>query len=308
MSFRSLSKSLRVAALLAAILTVLTAPHANAGEGTFGWIYTLDLQPKGQWEAEQRVQLNQNQAAGTYQLWQSRRELEYGVTDNFQLAGYVNASRVDAKGNNTSCTGGEASCPYTSGYLVNNNNGNSNPYNKTHYDGVSLEAIYRLTNPVTSPIGVGFYLEPTIGPTANELEARLLLQSNFLDDKLVFAINLIAETSKERWTTDGSNGLESKLDTLLGVSYRFAPKWSGGVEARQHNDFASWNFAQQTQSAWFVGPNLHYADKSWWTTVAYRRQLPNAVCSNGGQTECSSYYAWDSHTTNEFILKVGVPF
>lgn len=305
---RPFPKYVSAVALLVAIVTVLTTPHASAGEGTFGWIYTLDLQPKGEWEFEQRLQLNQNQAAGTYQLWQSRTELEYGVTDNFQLAGYINASRVNAKGNNTACTGEEASCPYTSGYLVNNNSGNSAPYNKTRYDGVSLEAIYRLTNPVTSPIGVGLYLEPTLGPTKNELEARLLLQSNFLDDKLVVAANLIAATEKQKWITDGSNGLESMLDVLLGVSYRFAPKWSSGVEARQHNDFATWNFEQQTQSAWFVGPNLHYADKKWWGTVAYRRQLPNAVCANGGQGECSGRYAWDSHSMNEFIFKVGVPF
>lgn len=305
---RPFPKYVSAVALLVAIVTVLTTPHASAGEGTFGWIYTLDLQPKGEWEFEQRLQLNQNQAAGTYQLWQSRTELEYGVTDNFQLAGYINASRVNAKGNNTACTGEEASCPYTSGYLVNNNSGNSAPYNKTRYDGVSLEAIYRLTNPVTSPIGVGLYLEPTLGPTKNELEARLLLQSNFLDDKLVVAANLIAATEKQKWITDGSNGLESMLDVLLGVSYRFAPKWSSGVEARQHNDFATWNFEQQTQSTWFVGPNLHYADKKWWGTVAYRRQLPNAVCANGGQGECSGRYAWDSHSMNEFIFKVGVPF
>jgi len=304
----NLLQPFRCAALVVASALMLTAPLASAGEGTFGWVYTLDLQPKGELEFEQRVQLNQNQAAGTYQLWQSRTELEYGVTDNFQLAGYVNSSRVNAKGNNTACTGEEVSCPFTGGYLVNNNEGNNSPYSRGRYDGVSLEAIYRLTNPVTSPLGVGLYLEPTIGPTKNELEARILLQSNFLDDKLVVAANLIAATEKQRWLTDGSNGLESMLDVLLGVSYRFAPRWTGGLEARQHNDFATWNFAQQTQSAWFVGPNLHYADKNWWTTVAYRRQLPNAVCSNGGQVECSSRYAWDSHTTNEFILKFGVPF
>ena len=113
--FRRLFRFVPAVALAVAILTMLTAPHASAGEGTFGWIYTLDLQPKGEWEFEQRVQLNQNQAAGTYQLWGSRTELEYGVTDNFQLAGYVNASRVNAKGNNTTCTGEEVSCPYTGG-------------------------------------------------------------------------------------------------------------------------------------------------------------------------------------------------
>ena len=154
----NLLQTFRCAALVVSSALMLTAPLASAGEGTFGWVYTLDLQPKGELEFEQRVQLNQNQAAGTYQLWQSRTELEYGVTDNFQLAGYVNSSRVNAKGNNTACTGEEVSCPFTGGYLVNNNEGNNSPYSRGRYDGVSLEAIYRLTNPVTSPLGVGLYL------------------------------------------------------------------------------------------------------------------------------------------------------
>ena len=46
-----------VGGVLAGMLTMaalLTAP-AMAGEGSFGWIYTLDLQPKGTLEFEQRL-------------------------------------------------------------------------------------------------------------------------------------------------------------------------------------------------------------------------------------------------------------
>ena len=46
-------------ALFSVILaTALHFSFANAGEGNFGWIYTLDLQPKGKAEFEQRLQLN----------------------------------------------------------------------------------------------------------------------------------------------------------------------------------------------------------------------------------------------------------
>ena len=40
------------------LATALHFSFANAGEGAFGWIYTLDLQPKGKLEFEQRLQLN----------------------------------------------------------------------------------------------------------------------------------------------------------------------------------------------------------------------------------------------------------
>ena len=55
--------------LLAFSLFLVATLHfslAHAGEGVFGWIYTLDLQPKGKLEFEQRLQLNQQQASGTY--------------------------------------------------------------------------------------------------------------------------------------------------------------------------------------------------------------------------------------------------
>ncbi|WP_231968424.1 hypothetical protein [Polynucleobacter necessarius] len=59
---------LTIQKLFAFCLVLVAALHfslAHAGEGAFGWIYTLDLQPKGKWEFEQRLQLNQTQASGT---------------------------------------------------------------------------------------------------------------------------------------------------------------------------------------------------------------------------------------------------
>ena len=63
------------------------------------------------------------------------------------------------------------------------------------------------------------------------------------------------------------------LDFLVGASYRFAPKWRAGVEARFHNDYSELNLRNQIQRATFVGPNLQYATKDWWATLAWRYQL-----------------------------------
>jgi hypothetical protein len=53
-----------------------------------------------------------------------------------------------------------------------------------------MEGIWRLASPYTAPVGVAVYVEPTVGRNLRELESKLILQKNFLDDKLVFAANL----------------------------------------------------------------------------------------------------------------------
>ncbi len=282
---------------------LLTASlSAFAGEGLFGWVYTLDLQPKGSWEIEQKVDLTTGQAAGTYDLWKSRTGIEYGLTDNFQITGYLNAYSVQANKNSVNCEGTVKRC--TSGFGVPGYASNQS-YNKTEIDGGSLELIWRLSNPVLSPIGVGLYLEPTLGNTEDSIEARLLLQSNFLDDRLVFAVNLIAESAKVKFDPNDIT-YESTFDIRYGASYRFQPNWFAGIEGRFHNDFDGAHFGTQIQRANFIGPNLHYANKDFWMTAAWLYQI-GGTCWEPGTAECSGGKVWDSHGKNQFIVKVGFP-
>ncbi|MEO0318231.1 MAG: hypothetical protein RL404_1908 [Pseudomonadota bacterium] len=283
-------------ALCAALLTTLAQVPALAGEGSFGWIYTLDLQPKGTLEFEQRLQLNRGQAQGKYDLWQARTELEYGLTDDIQIAGYINTSYVSANQNYPDGS--------TAGWLVPN--AGTSPYSKGRVDGVSLEGIWRLTNPVVDPIGVGLYGEVTSGPVKDEIETRLLLQSNFLDDRLVLASNLHYAVEKVKW--DVEVGHESMIDLLIGASYRVANNWTAGLEYRFHNDFDGYSLKSQTQRGHFFGPNVHYATKEWWVTAAWRYQPKGySACWAPGDAECSNGRVWDSHSRNEFIVKVGRP-
>lgn len=285
------------------LLASLFATTAFAGEGSFGWIYTLDLQPKGTAEFEQRLQYNTDQAGGKYNFWQGRTEIEYGVTDNFQIAGYLNTSYTNARRNYPATA--EFPNGETGGWgVAYPGDGN---YSKWRVEGASIEAIYRLTNPVIDPIGIGLYGEITKGSTKDELETRLLLQSNFLDDRLIVAANLVAAIEKVKFV-QGEVGPETMFDVLFGASYRFASKWTAGMEARYHNDFYGYQYNKQTQRAWFFGPNLHYAAKDWWVTGAWRYQPKGGACWAPNDAECSDGRVWDSHTKNEFIVKVGVPF
>lgn len=277
--------------------SLLLATAVNAGEGSFGWVTTLDLQPKGTWEFEQRVQLARGHE-GKYDLWQARTELEYGLSNDIQLAAYLNTSSVYASQNYADGS--------TAGWGVPGSAADSSSYRRSRVDGVSLEGIWRITNPVTSPIGFGIYIEPTFGPVKDAFETRLLVQSNFIDDRLVLAANLVYEIEKIKFD-HAELARETVLDLVWGFNYRFASRWTAGLEHRFHNDFDGYHFNKQTQRAHFVGPNIHYAAKDWWITAAWRKQI-GGQCWAPGDAECSGGKVWDSHGKNEYIVKIGIPF
>jgi hypothetical protein len=302
-SLKPLQRLGRFAAPLLAACLFAAAGPASAGEGVFGWVYTLDLQPQGKAEFEQKVDVTAGQAVGSYHLGSYRSELEYGVTDNLQIGAYLNAFSISAKNNYLSpetCT----TIPCTAGFGVPSQYNNQDRYTRRGIDGGSFEVIWRLSNPVTSPVGVALYFEPTFGKLEDELEYRVLLQSNFLDDRLVFAVNFLFEQEREKYDPLGGIIVNSMGDVLYGASYRFRPNWSAGLEGRFHSDHDGYWFNTKTQTANFIGPNVHYADQRWWVTAAWRHQL-NGTCYADGMADCSLGKVWDNHGRNQFIVKVG---
>jgi hypothetical protein len=293
--------------ILGATYICLIATTAQAGEGMFGYVYSLDTQPKGKLEFEQRFDVTHGQAVGSYNLGQYRSELEYGLTDDIQIAGYLNAYSVQAHNNYTNPEMCENKIPCTAGFGVPSSAHDKGSYNKFEVDGVSLEMVWRILNPVTSPVGVGLYVEPTLGRFEDSLEWRLLLQSNYLDDRLIFALNFLYEPEKEKYDSEVIRN--SMGDILYGVSYRFAPNWSGGIEGRFHTDHDGYYFDKHIQTANFIGPTLHYADKDWWATATWRYQI-DGKCYNDGTADCQPGYnlVADNHGRNQFMLKVGFPF
>ena len=267
------------------------------------------MQPKGKFELEQRVDVTHRQAVGTYDLGQYRTEIEYGVSNDLQLGAYVNVFSIHAARNYLNPEMCQNQVPCTAGFGVPSTAHDTNSYHRTEVDGGSLEAIWRLTNPVTSPVGVGLYLEPTFGKLEDSLEVRLLLQSNFLDDRLIFAANLVYEPEKEKYDPAGGIIRNSMGDILYGASYRFAPSWSAGAEGRFHTDHDGYYWNKRTQIANFIGPTLHYAAQKWWGTAAWRHQL-NGRCFADGTADCMQGYnkVWDNHGRDQFVLKIGYLF
>jgi len=225
--------------LLALGALVFISPAVQAGEGNFGWIYTLDLQPKGSYEFEQRMQWNHRQEAGRYEDFDMRSEIEYGLSDNLQIAGYVNTNYVNANQNDRF---GE-----TAGSRIPESIDTSKSYSKFRYESVAAELIWRITNPYTDWIGIGVYFEPTLGYDNKSFEYRLLLQKNLMDDKLILASNLVFETERDEvarntattmiflaiFTRMSPSTLTSLAPTCTTVPRNGGQLWHGAISSSQ---------------------------------------------------------------------------
>jgi hypothetical protein len=251
---------------------------AKADEPVFGYIYTTDLNPKGTTQFEQKIDGRYGQAHGTYNNIKMQSEIEHGVTDDFQAALYINYSHINAKNNSVDST--------TEGLDIPANHDPSASYHNTRYDSFSIELIKRVLSPYVDPIGLAFYFEPTIGPRERELEGKVILHKNFLDDQLITAANITLSYEQEKVSSafnseDDEGAMPSwqkaaMLDFTAGVSYRFIPNWFFGVEYRNHNEFGgTWRMSRTTQehTAHFLGPVLHYGGREFFVTLGFRYQI-----------------------------------
>lgn len=236
---------------------------AKADEPLFGYVYTTDVLPKGKYEIEQWATLREGQAQGTFHDLKLRSEVEYGITNNFQVAGYVNYSYIDANRNSTN--------GLTEGLDIPPAHDPTQPYRKARFDGVSAEFIWRVMSPYKKPFGLALYIEPEIGPRERAIEFKVIAQKNFLDDRLVLAANAFVELEREE--QDGEVTKATQFEVDLGASYRFRPNWSVGVEYRNHNEFVGYGFGEQEHTAHFLGPNVHYASQKWFFTLTALYQI-----------------------------------
>jgi len=291
-------------------LAVLTAAMgftgvAQGGESPFGWIYTADVHPQGTFEYEHKSFLQSRQSRGNYSYLQNKEEIEYGLTDRLQISGYFNWSYANAFQNGLDgLTGG----PGVSQFLTPSFDPTTR-YNKARFDSLSFEAIYQVMNPITDPFGLALYIEPEFGPLTRELEWRVILQKNFLDDRLIVALNIMGKHEREV-SLDGSIEKASPIDLTMGVSYLFMPNWSFGIETRIHNEFTGYLWDSPDHSAFFAGPVLHYATKEFWVTAAWRHQLPWVQTYNDDQASVvhRGRIFGDEHARDEVMLRLGVPF
>jgi hypothetical protein len=301
-------------ALTFLVASLVSIAPVSADEPLFGYAYTADLLPKGKWELEQWITDREGQAFGHYHNFKFRTEVEYGLTDNFQLSGYINYSYLNAKNNSVA--------HLTEGLDIPFNHDPTKQYSAMRFDGIAVEGIYRFLSPYKDPIGLAVYLEPEVGPREQALEIRLILQKNFLDDRLVVAANAWIEFEHEQGSNlvtpgsgdvpDGAIEKATMAEIDVGVSYRFLPRWWGGIEFRNHNEFEGFSLAYRNMehTAFFLGPTIHYGSEHWWITISALRQVGAIGVSSENKAQMRGHRIFgDEHTSWDGIrVRVGYNF
>lgn len=256
------------------MLLGLAAITVRADEPLFGFTYTTDLLPKGKLEIEQWSTTRYDKyPSGKFWLEENRTEFEYGVNDRLQLSLYANYNTTSAFHNGPY---GATTPPESFAYY---NPGPDDHFNASRFVGVSGEAIYRILSPYTHRIGLAIYEEPTFGAGFIESESKLILQKNYLDDRLVLAGNLTYAPEWRRLVSDSdptklSLQEETDANVDLGGTYRFVRNWSAGLELLNEREFNSYNFTHESNSGYYLGPSVHYGGKHFFATALFLAQMP----------------------------------
>lgn len=231
-----------------AFLMVGLASAASADPRPWSFTYDTYSEGKGNWEVEQWITWkgHRDDESG-YNRWEFREEIEFGITDYFDLGLYLpNWSYED-----------------------------SNSRQGTKFDSVGIEGIVYLSKP-SDFIGVGLYGEVKIGESGREyeFEQKLMLHKDI--GPWSFAYNLIIETEVER--EDGENEVEGVLGHALAAAYSVNKNWRLGGELLIESIYADWNEYEKTVV--YLGPSINYVGNgipgtqaNWWVTVTPTFQL-----------------------------------
>jgi hypothetical protein len=209
---------LRLSALIAVSALCLAALPASATERRFAFTYETTTTPKGAFEFENQITWKHIGVPGEF-----RHELEYGVTDRFQLALYAfdwQYNRRDEEGH------------------------------RARWEHSGLEMIYRMTEP-TSWLGSALYFEALMGEQSLELEGKLLLEKTLGNWHIAYNLILEAQWEGDRFAHyDERNG---EFAQSLGISYDVNKHLSIGAEILHEIPIPDWSETEESNV--FVGPN-----------------------------------------------------
>ena len=207
----------------------------------FTYLYEATTAARGEVELENWVTWTGSSAEnGRFNAFAFRHEVEFGLTDRFQLSIYV------------------ADWAYV-----------DDPKNHRHgtrFQDAALEAIYRLSDPVDDPIGSAVYGEVRGGDRFVELEAKLILEKDFAP--WIFAYNATLEAE---WEGEGLREKAGEFNQALGISRRIGRHFYAGAELLHEVPLPDWNRA--AGSVVSAGPNAGLRLGRWWATVTPLFQL-----------------------------------
>jgi hypothetical protein len=207
----------------------------RADDRKFTFVYESTTMPAGEVEYEQWVTWKTHKDNDAkFDRFEFRHELEFGVTDRFQVALYF------------------ADWRYQDGESVSND--------RAEYRDSAVELVYALTNPGTDFMGSAIYGEFKGGDELMELEAKVILEKICGSWTIAYNATVAAEWEGQDYDED-----TGEFQQTLGASYGVSAQWSVGAELLHEIEIADWKDPQP--DVVYVGPNVAYRSKGWWATV-----------------------------------------
>ena len=284
--------------LCIASLLLLSPLVSIADENNWGYVYGADTLPKGQSELYLWATDRRHKETGQYNAQDYQLELEHGFTDSVQGSVYLQGSSHSIKGAAPLDENGDPEYPDNS---------------RSGLTGVKASLKWNLLSTYKDPIGLSLYIEPGYnnrfkisGEKQDEysLEAKLIVQKNFLDDTLLWATNLTVEAERRKFKGEGQSWQdELEIEVSSGLSYRFAPNWWAGAEMRYHSEYPNWreDFKRE-HYAIFLGPNIHWGGEKYWATLTYMDNIVGAPHAENRIDHLAE------HERREVRLKLGYNF
>ncbi len=227
---------------------------ARADDQPFLTVYTTDIQTEHGREFEQWLGWKSGHANEAANSFVSRSEIEYGITDDLQVSGYLSYEWEKVRPHPLPSVSQTESAV-----------------------GVSGELIWRVMNPYFDPFGLAFYVEPSIATNGREIETKILVQKNFLNDRLRSALNINFEDVWEH-AAPGVWETSSAIEFNLGLSYNVTPDFSVGMEFGNERGFDGLVLGGHAASnSYYFGPTVQLIGHPWTTTFGFQTQLPWAT-------------------------------
>jgi len=212
----------------------------RADERDFVFVYDTSLLPPGATEYEQwATWSSEKDSDRSFDRFDFRHELEFGVTERVQLALYLSDWRIQ--------------------------DGNSVEDGADWRD-IAVEGIYQLTDPLLESIGSALYGEILVGDEVLGLEGKLILQKVLPPWNLAYNLAIEAEWEGEHYEED-----EGEFEQSLGASYEISPRWSVGAELLHIIESEDWE--GRKPDLLYAGPNAACRGDGWWLTLAPLLQL-----------------------------------
>lgn len=288
-----------------ALATLALVQPALADENLLGYVRGAEVLPKGEMEAYQWFTQRSDKGAGRYRALDTKTEIEYGVTDRFQVSAEFNMMSINTRG------------LIIDGYLPEDRKRGLRPQS------IELGVKYNFLSPAKDDFGLSGTATFEYGmldrhsgqkKTEYEVETELQAQKYFLEGQLTWVANIGLRAAYEKrkpianlpegfdWPTSPEMEISTKIGT--GISYRFAPGWYAGAEMLRESEYET-DVGLERWSL-FAGPSLHYGGSKWWGTLTLFRQVRGGGEKYEGQTQAHLHLI--EKTRNEVRLKIGYNF